>query len=738
MAKKLDVSTEDLEPHINLLLKQNQSLKLNHLDLNIENLKAIGTLLTYSYKKFEKYKIKDFDKLMQEREKIFKNDINIVEKYVKWSSSSSTKKEKEKVFINFLKNERKHSDIPPEMIILINNYIETTKCTLDINKLYTPKLKDTDYKIMEIAILNLHWILTSIKVIELKCFSQKLEQSFFARNREKLNNICENLNYNLKPKDLFFNDVLFILPKWDFSSNLKTYENKSKRIESRITWLGSESFSINKSDFVPRSDIIKKNINLFELIFLFFFSLNYYKKYINFQLIMNNFYIKEFFLLLKDVYKLELTNLKNAHEFHIFDILLHNNLMKYIDKLNIEINCLDFISFNKLLSFLYYNKSIIKLNISLFSADFFYITQSLYNVYLEKFENPDLVSNELKKKYNKDTYLFCDNKELEDLILDKLSDDFIDSLGALFELIKKKENLTELGFNIDIPLNILNKSKYMNALYKFILNILFYVSKNKIIKFCLISSSMVLSSETQPNIDNLLNSININKNKKLEEISIQMQFCNIKSITSFINTRLRIINLGNLNFYTFQTLCDYFCTETFNKSASLEASLEKLSIGLDNSICEYTNEIQNLFCKLFAIKINSLISLNLLTNICLNDKRQYFELLKLINYNWIYNYVITFDISCENIYENEKKNLQDLKCLIPHFLEKKLLKQNNKNKNQSEKDKDIEYWLIKNYINNKYNNNDFILDNEHKIKKILFEIFKYIYIINTPKVKHIY
>ena len=34
MAKKINIKAEDLEPHVNLLLKQNQTLKLNSLDLS--------------------------------------------------------------------------------------------------------------------------------------------------------------------------------------------------------------------------------------------------------------------------------------------------------------------------------------------------------------------------------------------------------------------------------------------------------------------------------------------------------------------------------------------------------------------------------------------------------------------------------------------------------------------------------------------------------------------------------
>ena len=78
----------------------------------------------------------------------------------------------------------------------------------------------------------------------------------------------------------------------------------------------------------------------------------------------------------------------------------------------------------------------------------------------------------------------------------------------LYEIIKKK-NLKELGFNIDIPSNIINKDKYMNALFKFILNIFFYISKNKIKKFCLLSPNTLMDFRMVPVFRNLITMIDL-------------------------------------------------------------------------------------------------------------------------------------------------------------------------------------------------------------------------------------
>ena len=151
---------------------------------------------------------------------------------------------------------------------------------------------------------------------------------------------------------------------------------------------------------------------------------------------------------------------------------------------------------------------------------------------------------------------------------------------------------------------------------------------------------------------------------------------------------------------------------------------------------ELNDEIKILFGKLFRIKINGLVSLNLITDICLKDKNQYLDLLKLLNYNWVTNYIIKFNDSSKNIYAKEKSKLLSLHCLISHFLEKKM-----QGKNVSENVKNIEdiydysYWYLKYLFIHRYSKEK---NNNNKINKYIFDILKYTHYEKIPKVSHIY
>jgi len=468
---------------------------------------------------------------------------------------------------------------------------------------------------------------------------------------------------------------------------------------------------------------------LLELIFLCFFSLNFYiKNEINFELVMNNCYNSEYHLLLELLYRLELVK-DNYNIFNIFDLLLFNNIINNIIKLNIEINCLDNISFKKILSFLYYNDTLTRLNISFFSTDINYIPESLLNNYIESYNNPQSAEDEIRRNYDENAYLFSDVKEFEDKTYDKLLPGFIDSLSTFFEIIKEKKKLKELGLNLDVPINLRDKSKYMNAIFKFIMNILFYVSKKKIERFCLISPYTILNSAIQNYINNLLNSINFHRNKYYEELTLQMQFYKIESITSFINTRVRILSIGNLDLYTFNVLCNYLSEYNYNKTSSLE----KITIGLMGYINELNDDVKFLLEKLFGIKINSVNSLTLITSINITNSKQYIDLLELINYNWITNYTIQLDNNSNQIYNKEKGRLKNLECLLSEIMvegQRKSITMGNF--------QDVyydAYFCMKRYFNNKFKNKP---DNKKYTRKIIFDILKYLYLVKTPNVTHLY
>ena len=733
MCKKLIIDKEGIDNLLQMLYQFNKTIISKDLYLNSQMLMSIGKLLFYSYSKFSKLKIKTVEKFEEIIHNFKKKDENIFTDFILWCQKQNLDPDATQISL-YIKKTKKKYELPPETIILLNVYQNISKIILEIDKLDYPDIKGVNYIYFQLSILNLHWILNSLTSIKYNFISKELESLFFGKNRETYEIECTKLNSRIKPINIIFDDIKYFNRNWDFTHKLKLYEKNNIENEKRTHWMEDCLFlkEINES-YIPHSfEIITKRRNVFELIFISLFSLNLYnKEHINFELIINNCYVNEFYALFEEVYKLNILK-NNSHIFNLMDLLLFNNIINSIDKMDIEINCLDKNAFKKIISLIYYNDLIKNLNISFFSSDISFIPELLLKTYLDMFTNIENARRELKKDYGEDTYLFGEAKEMEDKLIDNLYLKFADSLSSFFECIKTKRNLKELGLNFEVPANLRKKSNYRNAILKFILNILYYVSKQRIEKFCLISPYTVINSTTNTSINNLISSINFHNNKYYEELTLQMQFYQSSSITSFLNSRLRILNIGNLDLSTFKILCDYISKYDFCKSSSLES----LTIGLLGSITEFNNEIKELFGKLFRIKINSLISLSILTEIHLAEEKEYLDLLDLINYNWISKYIIKFDDSSRDIYIKEKDKILNLESLTTHFLEKKFYKSNNYIfENAAEDSNDDSFWYLKYLFNYKYIP---ISKSNEMVKKLIYDILKYTHSKYKPGVSHTY
>ena len=436
-------------------------------------------------------------------------------------------------------------------------------------------------------------------------------------------------------------------------------------------------------------------------------------------------------MLLNEIYKFEWITKEDTSEFHIFDLLLFNKVINNIQRLNIEINCLDIITFNKMLSFLYFSKSLTKFNMSLFSSDFIYIPEFIYKIYSEIHMEKSV--NYLKRNYDEDTYLFCNIKDMENKILDQLYPNFVNLIATLFEIINNKKQFTEIGFNIDVPKNIKNKENYMNAIYKFILNAFFYVTRNEVTKFSILSPYTEFNSILKPDIDEVVKSINFSQHNSLEELTLQLNFVELQSIDCFIIPKLKILNIGNLDLVTLEYLCNVICSYRFNN----ESCLENFSIGLSNNITEFNPELKKLFLKIFQVKIKELETLTLLTNLDFTNKKEYDFLLSLLNYNWIHKYVITFNGGGEGY--NTDEIAANMKFLVPNLLASKLVSKRELKVLEDIKDKtEFYYWGLKYMFNVKMKDNPLVKENKKGNKKLIFDILKYINIVKSPELTHIY
>ena len=446
---------------------------------------------------------------------------------------------------------------------------------------------------------------------------------------------------------------------------------------------------------------------------------------------MNDSYTNEFLIFIKGI--LEFGEIdENIQEFNILDLLLYNNKINNINKLNIEINTLDFTSFENVLNIIYNNNNTLtSINLSFFSSNITYYTQSLYKLFKEHNDE-----NILKSNY-KNNYLYDANYNIDETILNKFSSNYTYNLKVLFDIIKNMANLDELGLNFDIPDNILNNQNYMNPILKFIINILIYsLNNSKFRRVCLLSPRTFFDNRKIPNINNLINNMNNNNNSLLKDLSLQFQFHQISNINNFVSTNLEILNIGDLDIFTFKLLCDNICNPNFN----LNSSLQKLSIGLLNSIIDFNTEIKHLLRKLFSVKFRHLTNLNLYSNIIIGNDMEYDYLFQILNYNWIYEYTLLFNIKSKKIMARISEDINKLQYFVPHNLEKELLNSNdimnmkhhitleiNNNKDYY----DDAFWYLKYLLEYVYVDK---MKNEKKIKNIIMGILKYLYILKTPKI----
>jgi hypothetical protein len=538
-----------------------------------------------------------------------------------------------------------------------------------------------------------------------------------------------------EPKRMMtINNIGSIIQKMN-SDTIKNNDNKNNiNNKSNINNKNGERNSVKSNGHKKYEEnyksIVKKNYNLFEIIIIALFSFNNESHKISMELIMNDSYTIEFLEQFIYYYKIEGLR-KKVEDFNILDLLIYNENVKNISKINIEINCLDPISFDKILTFLYYNQSLNSFYLSFFSSDVTYLTQCLYKLCKGAFDDKFFIEN------NEITYNYAD---IEEKILKAFSFHFKTHLLILFDIFQKMNNLEELGLNFEVPCNLVNKSFYMNSILKFILNILFYFSNNKTIKkFCLLSPKSVINSKLISNIDNIINSINIENAPLLSDLSIQIQFYHIENINNFVSTKLKVLNIGDLDMDTFKTLCNNILSFSFNKNSSLE----KLSIGLVKSIIDFNIELKILLRKLFNIKIKNLVSFGLYTNIYISDEIEYDYLLKILNNNWIYEYTIFFNDKSNPQMKNLSKDIKNLRFFIPHHLEGRLLESDDIMKMQenpvvleidSNKDyEDESFWSLE-YIFRKVHVDEFT--NEQRIKDIVMGILKYLYFIKIPKINY--
>jgi len=543
--------------------------------------------------------------------------------------------------------------------------------------------------------------------------NNKLSEENNSKYYKSDKNVCKILNLSNSKIEANNSMTNYLNSSINVRSNLtKSIINKTQINNSSKSLVRLSNNPNEKDNDLHYDQIIEAYKNTIGLILLTIDSLYNITNMRRLDLIINDCYQSEIYSFLYNYCSVEV-----SRRFHMVDILI--NKVKTLEQLNIELNILDHITFSKILSFIDNNSSLTSLKISFFSSDVTYYRQTIYKLY---YQNINTKATSISE------------------ILDYILPYFTENLEVLFELIKKKD-LKTIAVNFDTPDLIEINNPYMNTIFKFLMNIIFLVDnpKSHVEKLIILSPSTKFDSRFLPSIENILEDINFEDNNKvLTELSLHLQLFMVKNIKNLITERLISLNIGDCDICTFKELTKYLTSYKFSKYSFLK----KLSISLLDSIIEYTNEIKNLFYKIFSIKIKQLTELNLYTNIYMS-KDTYLDLFDIFRNNWTSKLRLILNPKTEfdPIYLEEEKN--KIKFLVSHTLEEKLLSKDElitRNKIFYDKEKkmvkecyknDDIYWLVWRLFNKKGKNKPQVNQ-----KDIIFNVLQYFYFTKNIEINH--
>ena len=534
---------------------------------------------------------------------------------------------------------------------------------------------------------------------------------------------------NIADKNKKINDTDFVDLEYDeFDNDASTSTTNSStdiyRVKAKQN-INETKEEKNKQFFA----LVDKNKMIYDFILITFCCVSWNQIIRKLNIISNTFYTKGLIDNMRHFYDLD-----NQKKFHIFDILY--NKQHGLNSLNIEFNSLDIFTFNKLLEIIYMNMTWSSINISFFSSDVSYLFSPLFQIYTEQLKSTKEIDEFIIKKGKNFTI-----EELEKKIINDISGYFLDNLANLFEIIRNKKEIKELGFNFDIPSNIITNNNYKISIFKFLLNILMLVDnkesehKTNIKKLTLLAPKIVFDARKENSIDNFFENISLYKTSKtLMNLNIQFQFYRISNLKNLISRNLITLSLGDLDLYTFDNLLQYLTSYDF----SINTNLSHLNIKLLRMITNFNIQMKLMLQRLFSINLKNLLELKLCTNLIIDKKANYLFFLKLLHNNWIHSYVITLNkksrltVGFFNLFKNNK-----IYFLVSETIQNivfqdtfSLMRKHNFFSTEI-------FWILKRYLFKKQKEDD-INVGKFGMQCIIFNILKYLFLTSNVKLEHQY
>ena len=263
------------------------------------------------------------------------------------------------------------------------------------------------------------------------------------------------------------------------------------------------------------------------------------------------------------------------------------------------------------------------------------------------------------------------------------------------------------------------------TILKFLLNIFIYLNEPscKVNIVTLLSPATILDGNLMNNIDKIFEEIDYNvKNMYLYELYVQFTMYKIPHIKNIISINLIILNIGDLDIITFESVVNYLNSYKF---ANLSL-LRQIKIKLVKNIDCLSSKLKIILRTLFNIKLKNLKKLGLYSNIILKNEKECYFILKILNDNWISSYTLIFNERSQEMFKNYANN-NNITYLVPHNLENEIIgPEKNNNRNISTNTDDTVYWYLKYIFNNRFY---YISKNFKAQKYYIYNILKYLYFI---------
>ena len=778
------MTREIVESKLNYFFEKRVEIKYNKkFILNKENINNIGYILCYSYSKFDNFKITTNEILRNYIAICKKKNVNVITDFYTDCNKKRKSPLDAKIF-DFFESNTKYL-LPGIFFFLLNCFesINIIEINMDLN-MNKPRSSD-DFYLFIITLLNIHHLVTDANHFKVNFINRQLQKDIYDFFTDELNSIYENKNRYLK-KNRKINGKGAYKKRWDFENDyiIMRKNRNDERDESgsdedhdqfikedegdrkyaisiantyymsnnmlTVSDMETDDFvQINKSVNLNRSattnteikeknnqknekdkynDIVDKNRKILELFCIVILGILRVKKFKNFDLIINDCYSKEYINSFGRSYE----NKKlpsSINNFHILNFFIKK--MKVLHDFNIEFNSLDYLTFYNLLSLIKKNEELVSFQISFFSSLITYTPQYLYKLYTQNLDKKEISSSRMYSP--------------ESSLLNELLPYFVENLEALFELIRTKIDKFEiLSFNFDIPEIIAINQRYLLVILKFILDILFLVDNHKslIKKLVILSPKTILDSRHMLSIENIIDSINMDvNNRQINELSLQFQFYQIKSINNFVSHNLTSLKLGDMDIPTLKVLTQFLSSYKFFQTSNLRT----LTIGLLYFITHFNKEIEFIFNEIFSIKIKTLLEITVYSNIIIKDQNIFN---KILENNWISSCNLLLNEKSESFWKQDLLNSKNNKIkhkkilyLLHHELEEEKLTPNEvmlrKKIKMTQTDCKIAFYL-RYILIFKYSKEKKIKLSYYDQKNIVFNILKYLFFTKKAKIEYKY